>query len=68
MARKSSGKENKRKVVSGTWKGLSAVESSKWKVERKRLKTRAKMNAVESWSVGRKFSWQFAVGSLQEER
>jgi len=40
-------------VESSKWKVLRAVESSKWNVERKDGKTRAKINAVESWSVGR---------------
>jgi len=35
-------------VESGKWKVLRAVESSKWNVERKDGKTRAKINAVES--------------------
>jgi len=49
------------------------VERGTWNVERKRLKARAKIRAVESWSVGQlernKYSrtWKVESGTWKEK-
>jgi len=40
--------------MSDVRKNKDSWQEEQWKVERKRLKARAKINAVESWSVGKK--------------
>ncbi len=43
----------KTKTACSRQRAVCRKNSGKWNVERKRVKTRAKINAVESWSVGK---------------